>query len=358
MSVSSESAGRRSGDLSLDQWIALNDEITALVRAGLPLERGLASVAGDNRGRMGAMAQALAGRLDRGESLPEAIASEGDRLPPVYRGVVLAGVRSGRLGAALEGLATAARNHTELRRVLSLALIYPLIVVSVAYALFIGFLLFVLPRFVGTFASFRLPGLTVLEGLGRIGATAAYWWPVGPVVLVMLLLWWAWSSRARAYPGGGWTPVSWVPWMRGLLKQSAAASFADLAALLVEHDVPLPEAIELAGRAAGDKALGRASQTLAVGLRRGQGDLGQLPAGFPPLLAWLMAYGNRQGMLAPALRHAGETYRRQAWLQAELLRTLLPIVLMIVIGGTAVFTYALLLFVPFSTLLNQLSESM
>jgi general secretion pathway protein F len=357
MSVSSGGSGRDAGGLSLDQWIALNDEIAALVGAGLPLEPGLAGVAGDARGRLGATARALADRLERGESLPAAIAAEGDRLPPVYRAVVTAGARSGRLGAALEGLTTAARNHAELRRVVGLALTYPLIVVALAYVLFVGFLMFVLPRFVSTFESFRLPGLGLLHALGRVGESAWYWWPAGLVVLAAIALWWAWSGRAGSFPGSSGV-LSWVPWMRGLMRQSATASFADLTALLVEHDVPLPDAVELAGRSAGNADLERASESLAAGLRGGQGELTHLPHGFPPLLGWLMAYGNRQGQLAPALRHAGETYRRRAWLEAEVLRTFLPIVLMIVVGATAVLAYGLLLFVPFSTLLNQLSESL
>ena len=40
--------------VSLDDLIALNDEIIALIRAGVPLERGLAGLADDLPGRLGA----------------------------------------------------------------------------------------------------------------------------------------------------------------------------------------------------------------------------------------------------------------------------------------------------------------
>lgn len=45
--------GGARGDLSLDDLAALNDEIVALVRAGLPLEPGLTGARRDLRGRLG-----------------------------------------------------------------------------------------------------------------------------------------------------------------------------------------------------------------------------------------------------------------------------------------------------------------
>src|SRR3954453_21719550 len=102
--------------MALEDFIALNDEIAALVRAGVPLERGLLDVGGDVRGRLGGLATSLGNRLNQGESLPEALEAEGDKFPRVYRAVVDAGLRAGRLPVALEGLATYARGFIELRQ--------------------------------------------------------------------------------------------------------------------------------------------------------------------------------------------------------------------------------------------------
>ena len=49
------------GSVSLGDLVALNDEILALLRAGVPLERGLAGMAGDLSGRF-AEVTACAGR--------------------------------------------------------------------------------------------------------------------------------------------------------------------------------------------------------------------------------------------------------------------------------------------------------
>ena len=82
---------RPPGSITIDQLLALNEEIAALVRAGVPLERGLVVAGRDLRGRLGRIATALSRRLSRGESLPEALEGEGQSIPPLYRAVVEAG---------------------------------------------------------------------------------------------------------------------------------------------------------------------------------------------------------------------------------------------------------------------------
>ena len=100
--------------MGLDALVALNDEMAALVRAGVPLDQGLTQLARDLPGRMGAVAKRLGDRLAAGESLDRAVSHEEAALPPVWRAVVMAGVRSGQLAVALEGLSQTGRRIAEL----------------------------------------------------------------------------------------------------------------------------------------------------------------------------------------------------------------------------------------------------
>ena len=50
--------------VTLDELIALNDEIAALVRVGVPLELGLRQLGGDLPARMGRLAKDLAQRME------------------------------------------------------------------------------------------------------------------------------------------------------------------------------------------------------------------------------------------------------------------------------------------------------
>ncbi len=122
------------GAITIDELLALNAEIAALVRAGIPLERGLIVAGRDLKGRLERVAAALAQRLDRGESLHDALGRESASIPPLYRAVVEAGARSGQLPIALEGMARYVRGYSEARAAIGVALWYPLLVLSLAYA--------------------------------------------------------------------------------------------------------------------------------------------------------------------------------------------------------------------------------
>ncbi|MCD4726446.1 MAG: type II secretion system F family protein, partial [Pirellulales bacterium] len=114
--------------MTLEQFIALNEEIAALVRSGVLLDRGLAALGDDMPGRLGKAATAVAEQTSRGEPLDRAILDQTVDLPPAYRAVVHAGLRAGRLPAALEAVAGSARRLTDTYRAAVVAVAYPLMI--------------------------------------------------------------------------------------------------------------------------------------------------------------------------------------------------------------------------------------
>jgi general secretion pathway protein F len=298
--------------------------------------------------------------MSQGESLSQALEAEGDRIPRLYRSVVEAGIRGGRLSVALEGLAGYARGYAESRRVVGLALWYPLIVLSLTFVLFIVLVTGVVPQFQSAFISLQLPVHASVSFLSKLGANARYWWPVGPVVLAALGLWWirtGWSVSFR--PGRAGSPMRRIPWMGPMLASFEAANFAELLALLLGQRVPLPEALVLCAEASDDPAVIQACRALAADLERGTAPADALRAdsGLPPLLRWVLATGTLQGDLVGALRQMADLYRRRAHYLAEKLRLLLPVLLLMVIGAGAALLYALALFVPLTLLLKDLAAS-
>jgi type II secretory pathway component PulF len=349
------------GAISLDQLIALNDEIAALVRAGVPLEPALAELGADLPGRLGKIATLIAERASRGQSLPQVLADESARLPPVYRAVVEAGLRSGRLSAALEALASSIRRVGETRRGVATAALYPLLVLMLAWGLFAFFAYFTAARLASAFTAFDVAGQGLFRWLAQCGQWAAYWGPAIPLLLLVLaIVWWYRSSRAAiAEPRFAGRLLGWLPWVGRTLRWSRTATFAEVLALLVENRVPLDEAVVLAAETSGDPRMVPAARELAAALARG-GKLDPHSLSrrtFPPLLMWLMVTAQQHRALLPGLKHAAETYHRRAQHQAELARVFLPVVLTLVLGGTVVLLYGLTLFVPYTTLLRALGRA-
>jgi type II secretory pathway component PulF len=77
--------------------------------------------------------------------------------------------------------------------------------------------------------------------------------------------------------------------------------------------------------------------------------------GLPPLLAWLIAGGQRNDTLLPALRHAADDYQRRAQYHAELTRVMLPVFVTCSICALIVLVYTFVLLSPYYLMLRSLA---
>lgn len=354
--------GRQNGAaVTLEQLAALNDEMAALVRAGVPLERGLGALGGELPGRSGELAALLASRMDRGESLSRILADDDERFPPLWRAVVEAGLRSGHLAAALESLSSTARRRAELRKLVGAGILYPLIVVALAYALFVCLVFWLTPLTLAAHEDLTGRSDAVMAGLDWLGRRAQWWaipLPLGAAVV--LGAWWCRSGRAPSSHDGAARPLDWLRPGRGIrqaLRNGRMATFAEVLALLVKQQVPMHDSVVLAAEASGDRALAKASRQIAERLRRGEvlKRREDLPAGFPPMLGWLLMTGSRQPDLGEALARSALIYRQRAARVAEKTAVYLPISLTVFVGGTATLLCALTVFVPIARLFYHLA---
>ncbi len=355
-------------NISLDDLVALNDEIAGLVLAGVPLEMGLASWGGDLPGQLGRTVTRLGQSIGEGRSLSQSLADQGDQIPPVYHAIVTAGLKSGRLPAALESLAHSARNLKEVRGAIGLAVLYPLIIVLVAYFLFLLTFSFVIPKLLSFYESTPptfwaaiargaawLYGEIPIPGTDRVVFAALF----PPLVLVgAAFFWWLRTRRAMVLDMGsaGWW-LCCVPLAGRVVRHARAASLAEILGLLVEHGVPLHEAVVLAAGCTADRRLMRSATRLSGLLEQGgvPDEVAKQLQGFPPLLAWLISSGGRQQTFTAMARHTADTYRREILRDAQWLRDYLPMWLVVLVGGSVVALYGITLFLPFTQLIEALS---
>lgn len=337
--------------LTLDDLAALNREMAALVRAGLPLESGLEDAAKEFSRGTSRLAATLAEQTATGRSLPEALAELEGMLPPVYRAVVDAGLRSGRLAAALEGFAETAARIGELRRIAAQAAIYPLLVLSVAWMMTIFVLSAVIPRY-GWLEIEEQIWVTPLELPQPWLWALALGMPAFGLALV--IAWWRRTGKARAL-GGGRGLLRWIPGVRRAIVLSNYANFADLLQLLIGCRVPLEEALPLAARAS-DHQFVAPAERIASQIGAGQSlgsNLAELRR-FPPLVRIALAAGVSERTMLNSLRGAARTYRERAAGWITELAVTLPVVLTLVIGAGIVLVYAGLLLQPYFALLEEL----
>ena len=338
---------KSSASLSLEELVAVNDELAALVRAGVPLEATLGEMGHDLPGRMGRATSELASHMEQGASLSQALASMPEAFPPMYCTAVEAGLRAGRLPVVLEDLARSARRLNELRQVVSTAAIYPLIVVLLTISLFGLLSTKIMPAMVRTFEGHATPAVRWIVWLGE---RIAIWGPAVPLAMVAIGLV-CWLRLGR-----GTVTLRWLPVAGKMLRDARVATFSEIMALLLDHDVPLSEALPLAAEASGDPGLARSARPLADQLAQGVTAL-TLPAEneLPPFFVWLLGTGHRKELLVPLLEQSAEMYRRRALRRSDWIRLYVPVLMTLVIAGAAVLLFALSMFVPLTDLLYEIA---
>ncbi len=276
-------------------------------------------------------------------------------LPPAYRAVVQAGLRAGRLPAALEAVAGSARRLTETYRAAVVAVAYPLMVFAVVWLAAVVLTTVLAPRLASGFHSMEVPGDRFFTVLAEIGRWAWFWGPIAPAaVIVLIVLWWT-ACRRAAMLDGGWSARASgaMPWLGRMLRYSRTAAFLEILALLIENETPLDEAVALAAQASGEeKVTGTFCAQHPKG-RSGKRCLSPFPG---PLLSWIMYSSRGEGALLPAVQRGAATYHRRARHQADLVRTVMPVALTVVFAGSVTAAYVLTIFAPYVGMLHALSD--
>ena len=133
------------------------------------------------------------------------------------------------------------------------ALAYPLALAMLACGLLVLMVCSVMPRMALLYDRHVPARLRALE---LVGQYAAFWGVLVPLGLVLVFaVWWWRSNRSLVLQAGESRRVlGWLPGVRRMIATSQAAALAEILALLLEHDVPLGEAVVLAADTVGDRA--------------------------------------------------------------------------------------------------------
>jgi len=326
--------------------------LAALAQSGLPLEGGLYALADEiAQPRLARVLFNLATRLERGEKLETAIAAEGSRLPAHLRGLIVAGIRSGRLPIVLDQFAALARRQQDLRRRVLLALAYPAVLLGIMAALMVFCHVVLTGQYARVFKDFgtRLPAITDLYF--RFSGVVAW------TTLVLTIAAAVFPLAALFLPLGAWLgrATMLIPVLGRIVRDDRHAQFSNLMAILLEEDVPLPEALNLTSIAMQGTVLERQCRAAAAAVEGGMPlDQALVNARFPDSLTALVAWGQKKSCLAESFRAAGEAFEARTNSQSALLNMLAPpLIYMTIVTWVGLTILAFMM--PLISLISNLS---
>ena len=333
--------------MNQDEFGFFNQQLAAMLRDGIPLEGALRRLCEEmSRGRLRTELQLLEADLAKGTPLGDALAAR--QLPDLYKGLMIVGVKSGSLPAALTLLADYYQRQNNLWTRLKGLMVYPMIVLFAAFAVS-GMFAFIWLRVVGpvwlefhqgVLTGAQLPAATrvvmpLLQNLWVFPVTFGLLFLLGLTILVVP----AFRERAR--------------WRLPAFKEASVSRVASSLHLLLKGGVHLPEAIRLVERLEGGKAaadLGRWSQNLAGGRTK----FSEVAAGnrvFPPLFVWLVSNAGED--IATGFQRAAEIYQSRAGYRTELaLYAALPVAVLFL--GAIILSEGYMLVSAFLVFVNLL----
>ena len=334
-----------------------------LIAAGVPLSAGLRALAEDTGDRsICRVLTQMADRLEAGDDLKEVFSGESIQLPAYLKGLVHAGTQMGDLAGGINHYVQFSRLRATIQSRIRVSLAYPLTLFLIAVVIAGGLLYFLMPQFRVIFDDFgvQLPGLTeAILDLSSFTIAAVQVWPVSLAVLLGLPL------VLRAITRNVIGPAAWrrllycVPLFGPTLRYGALAEYCHLLAILIDHRIPLPEALKLAGDGVSDWNLREGSYLLSQKAAAGNGPTqGELVPHFPRDILNVMSWdvSDRRDGQSPGdiVRGAGEIYVAHAEVHSRTITAALePVAILMVACMVSLFVVSM--FLPLVKLLNDLS---
>lgn len=221
-------------------------EMAILVGTGTPLAEALRSMERQAKSKVfRGIVTDLCKAVEQGESLSDAMA----RFPRAFDGVacslVRAGEEGGKLDEMLDRLSRLLRQVQKVRGALIGAMIYPVLLITVALSVLAAMIGFVLPKFEDLFKTLQAPLPPTTKALLAIGAfVKEQWWGVliGIVVVGGTLFMYLRSEPGRVTVHR--LMVS-LPGVGRIVRAFSVARIARILGVLVEGRVPLLDALKL-----------------------------------------------------------------------------------------------------------------
>ncbi len=300
----------------------LTRQLAGLLEAGLPLEQALsAGLEQAERRHVRQVLSAVRADVRAGHRLCDALAAHPRDFPSIYCALIEAGEQSGELPQVMERLALHIESRGALRSKILTALIYPAIVTTVAIAVVVFLLSYVVPQVISAFNHTQqaLPLLT--RAMLAVSRFISEWGLIAALLAVIFLTVWRWSLRVPEARLAWHTRVLALPMIGRYIVDLNTARYAATLAILAGSGVSLLSALEAAGRTLSNDRLRLAATQAGRMVREGAPLAAALQAQkiFPPLLIHMIGSGERTGELPAMLERAAST------LSAELERRTLAL---------------------------------
>lgn len=310
--------------------------LAILVRAGIPILESLRMLKSQSGSRAASrIFTQIVADVERGQFLASSMRSFRGTFGDFAVNVVRAGETSGTLEESLNYLAEELKKKHELKRKVLSAMVYPVIVIGATIALSILLTVFIFPKILPVFASFKfeLPLTTkilifVSGFLLNFGGSIL----LGFVALMALFIFLYRLPGPRTFVDG---LILRIPIFGRIAQGYYIANFCRTLALLLKSQVFIVDATKIAGDTIQNFVYRKEIKTISANLLKGEKistHFSKHSRIFPPIVSQMVQVGEVTGNLSETLLFVAEIYENEVDMLTKNLSTTLEPILMTIMG--------------------------
>jgi type IV pilus assembly protein PilC len=329
--------------VSTEQFLLFNQELLALVRAGLPIVQSFDIMLERQKNqRFREILAEIREKLTNGVALSDAFAAYGSLFPPIYSTSLRAGERSGDLEGVIKRFLRYQKLIVNLRKRVVGAMIYPAILILLSSGMIFIMMTYVVPKFAEFFEGFgqELPWFTLL-----MIQVADF---MRENVLLLLI-----GTGAAAFLTNRWVQTKgrlvWdriklrIPLVGGVLHRFAIMQFTQSLGTLLAGGTPMVPAIEIASQSVTNALVSTRISGIVQNVREGEPLWRSLDNTkvVSDLAIEMIKVGESTGALTEMLSNVSEFYDEEIESRlTRLVAAIEPLILVFMGGVIAVLLYA------------------
>ncbi len=278
-------------------------------------------------------------KVNEGSSLSASLSDYPKVFNNVYVNMVDAGETSGNLEVVLLRLADFTEAQVKLKNKIKSAMIYPVIMIVVGFAMMMMIFIFVIPKITKIFVTMKkeLPLQTEIC-IWISDFLVGYWWAVilggfGAVIMLQKYI-----STKKGEAKWHWLQLK-LPIVGNLVMMINVSRFSSTLATLLNSGVPILAAMKIVKNLINNVHMQKAVEESRVNIAEGASLTAPLVRSglFPTMVTHMITLGERSGELEPMLKIVSENYEDQVDTKLNGLTSILEPIMMVAMGFAVAF---------------------
>ena len=331
-------------------------QFATMLEAGLPILTCLGVLTEQTENpRLKENIHAVYMNVQEGQALAQAMTDREGVFPDIMVTMVAAGELGGMLDVVMQRLAVHFEKEHRLNEKVKSAMTYPLVVMAMAVVVVIFVLTFILPTFVGMFASMKVELPLLTRGLLAVSAFLTNHWAALLVLVLIGAVGMRFALQTRSGKLLRDQLILRLPVFGPLVQKVAVARFTRTLSSLIRGGVPLLAALEVVKNTAGNVVIGDALTASQESIKEGGNLSASLGASriFPPMVWQMVSVGEESGEIDKMLDKVADFYEEDAEDLVNRLSSMLEPFLMAFLGiviGTIIISIMLPMFDVITTI--------